>query len=161
MTTITATYNGGTPGSIALTAVAYTGLTSPSFIGLTAPNLQASPGAGTDAVTTSALNCGSTSALLVGLSADASGSNTGLVGGTGFTQRISTNNGGTWGIFIEDPAIEVTGSKTATWTASAHSTDTYDSVAVCFADNAGGGATNGVVLSNGHPIKSGTSILYK
>jgi hypothetical protein len=140
VTTITATYNGGTPGTANLVAITYTGLSSPSFVAITAPNVQASPGAGTNAITTAALATGSTNALFIGFSIDSSAGNTGLVAGTGFTQRYSNNTGGL-GVFAEDPNAEVTGSQTATWTASTHSTDTYGSLAVAFADNASGGGT--------------------
>lgn len=135
VTTITATYNGGTPGTTILAAFSYTGLTSPSFVAVSTPNTQASPGTGTNAVTTIALACGSTNALFIGYSGDSTGSNGGLTVGTGFTQRLNAASLGGQA-FGEDPNAEVTGSQTATWTAATHSTDTYGSVGVCFADNA-------------------------
>jgi hypothetical protein len=134
VTTITATYNGGAPGTCNLVAVTYTGLSSPSFVAINVPNVQASPGTGTNAVTTASLATGSISALLIGFSVDNNG-NASLSPGTGFTQRYQNNPNIGQGLFIEDPGTEVTGSQVATWTAATHSTDTYISLAVAFADN--------------------------
>jgi hypothetical protein len=135
VTTITATYNGGTPGTCNLVAVSYTGLTSPSFVAVTTPNSQVAPGTGTDAVVANALACGSTSALLVGASFNA-GDHT-AVAGTGFTQRYG-NDPNFLFMLVEDPAAEKTGSQTMTWTAASNGGgDTYGNIAIAFADNAG------------------------
>ena len=137
VTTITATYNGGLPGTVELAAIIYTGMTSPSFVAISAPNVQVSPGATANAVTAAALACGAVNALLLGISIDVTASNSGLSAGTGFTSRY--NNGNNLNTAFEDPNAEVTGSQTATWTATTHGTDTYGSIAIAFADNTGGG----------------------
>lgn len=135
VTTITATYNGGTPGSCDLVAITYTGMSSPSFVAITAPNNQVAPGTTANALTAGALACGAVNALMVGMSANFSAHGN-IVAGTGFTARFSNNSGNQDFIVLEDPAIEVTGSNTATFTDATHGgTDTYASLAVAFADN--------------------------
>lgn len=136
VTTITATYNGGTPGTCDIVAISYTGMTSPSFVGVTTPLETVSPGAGT--ISTNALACGSTNALFVGFVRDELNSPA-YTAGAGFTMRYN-NAPNTFGLGVEDPAAEVTGSNTATWTVATHGTDTFAAVAVAFADNGGGAA---------------------
>jgi hypothetical protein len=142
VTTITATYNGGTPGACNLVAIAYTGMSSPTFVALTAPNAQTAPGTGANLVTTTALSCGSTNALFVGMHADTTNANDGLTVGTGFTLRADLVSGAnTTQIYLQDPNAEVTGSNTSTMTVASHGADTYGSIGIAFADNASGGGT--------------------
>ena len=142
VTAITATYNGGTPGSTNLCAAAYTGLVLPVFVAVSAPNTQVAPGTGANLVTANALACGSIPTLFIGCSTDFSNANDGLTVGTGFTLRadlIAFSNAGQ--MYIQDPNAEVTGSNTSTYTVASHGTDTYASLSIAFSDNASGGST--------------------
>jgi hypothetical protein len=71
VTTITAAYNGGgVPGLCEMGVMEFSG--AGSFLGITAPNNQTNPGAGANAVISSALSISSVPAWLIGLSADTS-----------------------------------------------------------------------------------------
>ncbi len=150
-TSITATYNGGTPGSVSLYCIEYSGiaLTSP-LIGVSAVNLQSSPGTGTNAVTSNALNVSTgVPALVLGLISDQSG--LGMSAGTGYTLRF--DNGGTGGdaLLGEDLRATVTGNQTATGTTT-HGTDTFVSYVIAFGESA-----VGAVLAGGGTSSSSAS----
>lgn len=140
ITTLTATYNGGTPGTCDLIAVCYTGLTSPSFVAVATPNGQTNPGTGANAITANALNCGSTNALMIVFSKE-NANHSNMAAGTGFTLRLNTTVGASDGLAVEDPAAEVTGSQTGTFTDATNGAGAaYNTISVAFADNTGGAA---------------------
>lgn len=147
MTTITATYNGGTPGTCDLLAVAYTGLVSPSFVAVSAPNVQASPGTGANAITANALNCGAINALMLVLS-DELGNHSNMSAGTGYTLRFNSTVSAGDGMAVEDPGAEVTGSQTGTYTSTNGSTDTFVTLSIAFADNVVGPAPTSYQLES-------------
>jgi hypothetical protein len=132
VTTLTVTFNGGTPGNCDMAATCYSGLNAPSFIGIVADNYQNAPGTGTNAIVSTSFNVGITPALFVGITTNGSG-NGGATAGTGFTLRV--NNATSLAISTEDVNAEVTGSQIATFTNTTHGgTDQFDTYAIAFAD---------------------------
>jgi hypothetical protein len=147
VTTLTATFNGGTPGNCDMAATSYGGLSSPSFVGIN-HNYQNSPGTGTNAIVSAALNVGAIPALFIGIVTDGTG-NGGTTAGTGFTRRV--NNVTSLDITTEDPGAEVTGSQIATFTNTTHGTDMFDTYAIAFVDypvNTYGLVSGGAVTAN-------------
>lgn len=144
VTTITITYNGGTPGTVNIAAASYTGMGTPSFVAVAAPNVQVTPGNG-NTLQANAVACGSTNALLVGFTMVTNADHTPTVG-PGFTQRYS-NDPNLLGLLIEDPNAEVTGSQTATFSTTNGTTDTFASLAIAFADHSAGPTNSNQPLS--------------
>lgn len=134
VTSVTVTYNGGTPGTCGLTVVQYSGIaTSSSFISAASQG-QVSPGTGTDAISSGATTISAVPALVLGIVQNAGNSDT--VAGTGFTGRTAPDND--W--FVEDKRATSTGSQTATATAATHGGgDTYFTVVAGFKEAVAGG----------------------
>jgi hypothetical protein len=105
-------------------------------------NLNASPGLGTDAVTSGLINVTSAPALLVGYAHNTSGPNTASAG-TGFTGRttvwVTVNARG----FPQDMTENSTGNVAATWTA-ANGSNTELAIIAAFA----GASANAPVVSS-------------
>lgn len=137
ITSVTCTYNGGTPGGTDILIAEYSGiaLTSP-LIGVTSGNAQASPGTTANAITSTGLSVASgLPALIMGLVANGGDGDT--VAGTGYTARLLSND--TW--FFEDLRATSAGTQTATATAPTHGgTDDYISFVAAFSE-AGAGPT--------------------
>ena len=125
ITTLTLTFNGGTPGaSCFITVVEYTGIAATAaFLGIVR-NVQAAPGTGTDALTASGLSVTTAPALLLCLVTSGSAS----TAGTGFTSRSTTNN-----LLVSDSRITSTGTYGVTATA-ANGSATYATHALAFAE---------------------------
>jgi hypothetical protein len=140
-TTLTFTFNGGTPGETNIEVFEYSGIaTSGAYItGIL--NEQAAPGTGTDALTTTAFNVASGVPALVlamGCSRD-----TGVVPttGTGWTSRYSTK------LRLEDVRATSTGNQTATFTVSDGAED-YSAIGMAFSEPAGGGPADPPTRAN-------------
>lgn len=135
ITTLTATFNGGTPGNTNMRAVAYSGV-SGSYIGITSANFQTAPGSGANAITSNALNVTAQPSLLIGLCHDVA-ENGGFTAGSSplaFTLRGTLLNG----LAIEDTRVTATGNASATFTNS-HASDNMVSWALAFSEGSGGG----------------------
>ena len=130
ITTITCTYNGGTPGNCEIRAVAYSGISSATYIGVTAINTQATPGTGSNLIVSAALNVTSQPALFIGIDHNTN-SNGGGSAGTGFTARGTQLNG----TYIEDQEVTSTGNATATFTSTRGALDTFATWAIAFYEN--------------------------
>lgn len=130
ITTITCTFNGGTPGQCNILVLEYSGLSS--FIGCTSANAQSAAGTGANAVVSSALNVTSQPAAFIGLCYD-SNQNHPASAGTGFTARYGLATGD--GLFAEDERITSTGNQTATLTLNT-GTDATQTYAIAFAEPA-------------------------
>lgn len=140
ITTLTATFAGGTPGNTDISVVEYSGLdTSAPFIGITADNIQVAPGATTDVITSATISLTNVPAMLIGFSIDNPNNGT-PTAGTGFTGHGSggTSAGAaTW----EDKRFTSNTTPAATFTSATHGTDTFDTFALAFSEpSAGGGA---------------------
>lgn len=110
---------------------------------------QANTTTGTDAITTGSLTITSGNGLLFGGGNDIGGGT--LSAGTGFT-TVSTSEGP-----VEYKTI--TSSNAVTYTDNTvNSTAMIAGLALQLNP---AGVTNGVMMSNGHPVKSGTSLLYR
>ena len=127
ITTITANYNGGTPGQCALAAAAYYGMTSPAFEGISTTNYQVAPGAGTDAITANPFTVVAHPAIVIGLMEDDTHQYSGVLAGTGFTAR-SVDPDSVTGLLIEDLEATSPGSVTATFTADPNYSRGNDSI---------------------------------
>lgn len=131
ITTLTATYNGGTPGTCILRVLEYSGIaTSTPLIIAGVPAVQSSPGTATDAISTGNVNVSSQPALFFGWSLDSS--QNGFASGTGYNSRAST----TFGVW-EDKRVTATGNNAATFTSVSHGTDQFISTALAFAESGG------------------------
>jgi hypothetical protein len=132
--TITATFNGGTPGTVNMVGAAYTGMTSPSFVATSnTANEQTNPGTGTGAIVTPSVACGSTPALLVGLTVETA-DHTNISAAGGATLRY-LNDPNAQGLCLIDATTEKTGSQTLAWTSTNGAADSFQSWAAAFADN--------------------------
>jgi hypothetical protein len=132
--TITATFNGGTPGTVNMVGAAYTGMTSPSFVATSnTANEQTNPGTGIGAIVTPSVACGSTPALLVGLTVETA-DHTNISAAGGATLRY-LNDPNAQGLCLIDATTEKTGSQTLAWTSTNGAADSFQSWAAAFADN--------------------------
>lgn len=133
VTTLTFTINGGAPGETTIKVFEYSGIAASSaYIGGIL-NEQASPGTGTDAITSTAFNVNSgVPALVVGLAASR---DTGAVPntGTGWTSRYASN------VRLEDVRATSTGNQTATFTAT-NGTEDYSAILMAFSETSAGGS---------------------
>lgn len=138
VTTVTLTYNGGSPGQVDVWAIEYSGAGA-SFFGVSAGNSQATPGTGTNVLTSNALNVTSgVPALILGLIDDDTRAANTMAAGTGYTARGSPAGTST-SLLIEDLRATSTGNQTATGTDATHGgTDTYGSFVLAFAEPATG-----------------------
>jgi hypothetical protein len=107
----------------------------------------------TDGITTTSMTLTSSDGLLLAAAIDQGAG--ALTAGTGFTSDISVGGNSLVG---EHKAV--TASAAATFTA-ANMNDFVLTAGLAFQVSSGGPVINGVVMSNGHPVKSGTSVLYK
>ena len=137
VTTITATFNNGTPGTCFITAIAYSGMTSPSYEGISAVNVQTNPGTGANAIVGGTNNVTAQPALVIGLTDNDSGPNAGYTAGAGYTIRYT---GATTGVGIEDLEALSTGNQTATFTNASHGTENFVTWTLAFAEGGGGPA---------------------
>jgi hypothetical protein len=133
-TTITVTYNGGTPGSTQISVVEYSGLSSTGWQGITTGNQQTAPGTGANVVTSNALSVSPAPAALIGWSMELGG-NAGTTAGTSplaFTRRVNVSVN-----MVEDVRITSTGSNSATFTNTVHGgTDNFSSYALAITESA-------------------------
>jgi hypothetical protein len=132
-TTITVAYNGGTPGSVFLAVVEYSGLSSTGFQALSTVAFQTTPGTGTNAVVSNAITATAEPAVLVGITFEYGG-NGGVTAGTSpvaFTRRVNNSV-----IMVEDARITSTGSFTATATASHGASDNIASYVLAISEPA-------------------------
>ena len=135
-TTVTVTFNGGTPGETAIKVHEYSGLaTSGALIGTPIAANQANPGTGTDAITAGPLNVTSQPALVIGLSGSIGG-DPAFTAGTGYTARSTTV-----GLAIEDKRVTSTGNQSATFTSSGGGSNIYRTIVAAFAEPANATAT--------------------
>lgn len=143
VTSVTVTYNGGTPGTTLLLGVEYSGLaTTTPFIAANSGNYQAAPGTTANAITSGAVNVTSQPALVLGAVMTWSG-NSDATAGTGYTNRFSADND----FLIMDKRITATGNNTVTATAASHGgTDAYETFLLAYAE-AGAGGTSAKLLS--------------
>lgn len=128
-------WDNGTPGDISFCGSEYSGIATSSPFIVRALQSQASPGTGTDAVTSGTGNVTSQPALIWGAVLTAGGT---YVAGTGFTQRS------VWGFScVEDKRVTATGNQAATFTMSGSATNVL-SIMMAFAEaGAGGSGTSG------------------
>jgi hypothetical protein len=130
-------WDNGTPGDISIAGSEYSGIATSSPLIVLASQSQASPGTGTDAVTSGTGNVTSQPALIWGC---VLGAGTSYVAGTGFTQRSA------WGFScVEDKRVTATGNQAATFTA-AGSASNVQTAMLAFAE-AGAGGSNANLLS--------------
>ena len=141
VTTVTITYNGGTPGSAYIGVVEYSGIsTSSPYQGISAINHQASPGTGANAVTSNAFSNTSQPAAIIGISIDIFGNGPAWTAGTGYTLRAQLNSA----IAVEDLRATSNASQTATFTTT-HGTTTFDTYVLAFTEAASGGTLLGQI----------------
>jgi hypothetical protein len=118
VTTVTLTYNGGTPGNTYLAILEYSGLSPTGWIGISAFKNQTAPGAGANAITSNSVNVTTQPAALIGWINEL-GANGGTTAGTSplaFTIRVTTSGV----IGIEDARVTATGNASLTATNTAH-----------------------------------------
>lgn len=141
VTTITLTFNGGTPGSVIAGVVEYSGLSATGWQAISAGNLQAVPGSpagtGTNAVTSNALTVAAQPAALVGWVFELGGNGGGTAGTSPITFTRRLNFGG---IMTEDARVVSTGSAVANATNSNGSVDSLVTYAIAISESGGGGA---------------------
>lgn len=117
VTSITASYVGGTPGTCKLWAIEYSGLSAtPWTAGASVTNSQATPGVSADGVTSGSLAySGGVPALVFGFHGSNGIDN--VSAGTGYTSRvINTPSGAMGNGLFQDKRITVTGSIASTCT---------------------------------------------
>jgi hypothetical protein len=130
LTSVDVTWSGGDPGERGVYVSEYTGIAASSSLITFARDDQATPGTGTDAVTSGVSNVTSQPALIWGISGDYPNLAT-LNIGTGFTNRDVDN-----GVRIEDKRVTSTGNQAATFTA-ATAPDETTTWMVAFAEASG------------------------
>jgi len=130
ITAVTVTYAGGTPGTCNISITEYSGVgtATSAFLGA-AKAFQASPGTGTDALSSPTLNVGAVPALILGISIDYNEAS--IAAGTGFTSRFNSTVGGSV-VMVEDLLASVLGNQKATATAST-GTDIFATFVLAFA----------------------------
>lgn len=128
-TSVTVTYSGGTPGTCKLAVLEYSGLdTTAPFIAVIHAE-QTDPGTGTDAVSSGNYNLTTVPALVMGYSVLLDNSSITSTAGTGFTERVGTNE--FW--MVEDKRNTSTGNTAATAT-TATSTFDFTTMLLAFAE---------------------------
>ena len=121
VTSITVTYNGGTPGTTDILILEYSAIdTAAPYIGTTQA-AQSAPGGGATLSSGNLSVASGVPALLIGVSRDDQ-SNGGFTAGAGYTGRSVT--GSAW-IYVEDQRATSTGSYAATATETHTATDRY------------------------------------
>jgi hypothetical protein len=135
-TTISVTFNGGTPGTTNMAVVEYSGLSSTGFQGISTFNQQVTPGATANAVTSNNLNVTAQPALLLGWLVDELGNGGWSAGSSpnAFTSRSSGNYN-----LLEDFRILATGNALATATNTHGAADTFVSYVMAVTEAGGGG----------------------
>jgi hypothetical protein len=153
ITTITLTYNGGTPGTTNLLVVEYSGIATSSPLTGTAYQAQSAPGTTTDAISSTAGAISKAPAAIVGCSFNIE-EDTYFVAGTGFTGRNTASY-----IVVEDQRQTSTGSYAATWTDSTKGgSDNYLTVMLAFAEPSGGGGGGNYAYIQGSGNTTGSSV---
>jgi hypothetical protein len=155
ITTLTATFNGGTPGTCNMVVAEYSGLAS--YIGVATKNTQASPGTGTNAITSNNVNVSTQPALLLGYTYDINQNNVSAAGTSplAFTLRYGASQN--TGQAFEDARVTATGNALANFT-TIHGTDTFTTFAVAFAEYVA--PSIAVVQSvNGQTVSNATDIV--
>lgn len=137
LTSVTCTYNGGTPGSCGIIVIQYSGLATASGLITTAKNSQAAPGTTANAITSGStlvtLPGGAPAAAIIGVVLNSGDSDT--TNGTGFTARYGTGVSNLY--FIEDQRITSSTTLAATATAPTHGgTDSYATFLLAFSEPA-------------------------
>lgn len=146
-TSITATYNGGTPGTCLILAIEYSGIaTSSAFIVGSTGNFQNAPGTGANAITSgTATNVTSQPALVLGVVGNSGDSDT--TAGTGYTNRFGNGTDNEW--LVIDKRITATGNNQITATAATHGgTDNYETFLLSYAEPGGATVDPGVIINS-------------
>ena len=137
VTSITATYNGGTPGTVTQVLVEYSGIaTSGSLIATTpAANLQTAPGTGANAIVSGTQNVilPGAGALILGLHTNSEGHS--MTAGTGYTSRIVVN--ANFAGIIQDLRATSNGNQTATTQVGLGGTLQFTSAILAFSEPLG------------------------
>jgi hypothetical protein len=136
ITSITLTYNGGTPGTVTIGVFEYSGVatTTPLIVASTFQS-QATPGTGVDAIVSPTINVTTQPALLFGVLID-NNNHTSITVGTGFTRRDSGSTLLNQGWMPEDKRVTATGNTTATARdATNGGADTYLNITMAFAES--------------------------
>lgn len=129
VTSVTATYDGGNPGTLNTTLLEFSGLAAASAFITSIKATQATPGTSANAITSGATSITvGTAALVLGITFNQGGGDT--VGGTGYTTELDNDD-----ITVYHKRITSTGSHAATATAATRGgTDTYETVLLAFAE---------------------------
>lgn len=127
VTSVTATYNGGNPGTINTALVEFSSIAAASAFITSVKQTQATPGITTDAITSGAtsVTVGS-AALVLGITFNQGGGDT--VGGTGYTTELDNDE-----LTVYHKRITTTASHAATATAGIRGLlDSYETVMLAF-----------------------------
>lgn len=144
-TSITVSYNGGTPGTCGIIVIEESGLALTStLIANSAGNYQSAPGTAVDAITSgTATNISSQPAYLLGIISNSGDSDT--TAGTGWTNRYGTGTSNDWCII--DKRVTATGNQQVLATAPTHGGgDSYETFLIAYAEPAATGTRQSLML---------------
>jgi hypothetical protein len=132
VTSVTATYNGGNPGTLNTVLLEFSGIATASAFITSVKQTQATPGITTDAITSGTTSVTvSGGALVMGVTFNQGGGDT--VGGTGYTTELDNDD-----LTVYHKRITTTASHAATATAGIRGlTDTYETVMLAFNEPGG------------------------
>ena len=147
ITTVTFTYNGGTPGQADLAVCEVSGAATSSPVSAHIAQGQSDPGTATNAITSGLTTA---SGYIFGMEVPGAPHST-LVSGTGYTQRFQ---GGTLGTTAEDVTQATSASYAATFTDATNGATNSYSTFMTAISAASVTVTPHPVLSNGHPLIS-------
>ena len=138
ITTITCTFNGGTPGQTNILVAEYSGIaTTTPLIVASAINAQASPGTGANAVISPTVNVTSQPAALLGFSYDVNQNHQASAGTSPLTFTARYGTASNDGLFLEDARVTATGNTNTASTAGT-GTDSFGTIAMAFSEAASG-----------------------
>lgn len=140
-TTITVTFNGGTPGNTAMAVMELSGLSSTGWQGISTFNAQVAPGTGTNAIVSNSFSVTTQPAALIGWINNESGDGVNTAGSSpiAFTKRVN----GTVNM-LETARVTATGSAIANATTTGAGADTFTSYVMAISEPSGSVApTNG------------------
>lgn len=137
VTSLTVTYNGGTPGTVYLVVTETTGADTTAPFVVVQHNHQSSPGLTSNAITSgTTTTIGTLPALILGIVAN-NNSDGDTVAGTGYGTAIMANND--WCVFAKRAT---TSPQQVTATAATHgNTDEYTTFLIAYAEAGAGGAS--------------------
>lgn len=127
VTSVTATYNGGNPGTLNTALVEFSGIAAASAFITSVKQTQATPGITADAISSGATSVTvATAALVMGVTFNQGGGDT--VGGTGYTTELDNDD-----LTVYHKRITTTASHAATATAGIRGLlDSYETVMLAF-----------------------------